>query len=49
MGFSSGAKRRASTATISGIVAMRIEASDEDTCVSPTAMRKNGTAISQTA
>jgi hypothetical protein len=31
------------------MVAIRIDASDEETCCSPTAMRKNGTAISQAA
>ena len=38
-----------STATMSGIEAMRIAASDEETCCSPTAMSVNGMAISQAA
>ena len=46
---SPGSKRTASTATISGTDAIRIAASDEDTCCSPAAMSGNGIEISTTA
>ena len=49
VGRSSGAKRSDSTATMSGIEAMRIAVSEEETCCSPMAIRVNGTAISVAA
>ena len=47
VGLSSGARRTDSSATISGMEAIRIAASDDETC-SPAGMSRNGTATSQT-
>ncbi len=46
---SSGSKRMASTAMISGTAAIRIAASEDETCCSPAAISGNGIEISTTA
>ena len=47
VGVSSGERRTDSSATISGMEAIRIAASDEEMRCSPRAMSRNGTATSQ--
>jgi hypothetical protein len=47
VGLSSGEKRTDSSATISGMEAIRIAASDEEMRCSPRAISRNGTATSQ--
>ena len=47
VGVSSGERRTDSRATISGMEAIRIAASDEEMRCSPRAMSRNGTATSQ--
>ena len=49
VGWSAVDRRSESSATKSGIVAMRIAVSDDEMYRSPIAMRTNGTAISQAA
>ena len=46
---SDASKRIASSATISGTQAIRIAASDDETCCSPAAISGNGSAISASA
>ena len=47
VGRSAGEKRTDSSATISGMEAIRMAASDEEMCCSPAAISRNGTATSQ--